>query len=60
MTEPRRVAAISMSERVGRELNDKSLTGYQIRYMLFFLEVYSAWCNVLGVLITRRHSVTIK
>jgi HrpA-like RNA helicase len=32
VTEPRRVAAISMSERVGRELNDPSLTGYQIRY----------------------------
>jgi hypothetical protein len=32
VTEPRRVAAISMSARVGHELNDSTLSSYQIRY----------------------------
>lgn len=32
VTQPRRVAAVSMAERVGTELNDKSLVAYQIRY----------------------------
>lgn len=32
VTQPRRVAAVSMAERVGFELNDKSLVAYQIRY----------------------------
>ena len=32
VTQPRRVAAVSMAERVGAELNEKSLVAYQIRY----------------------------
>ncbi|KAI1729935.1 helicase associated domain (HA2) domain-containing protein [Ditylenchus destructor] len=32
VTEPRRIAAISMSERVGYELNNSSLSSYQIRF----------------------------
>lgn len=32
VTQPRRVAAVSMAERVGTELNDKALVAYQIRY----------------------------
>lgn len=32
VTQPRRVAAISMASRVGNELNDPSLVAYQIRY----------------------------
>ena len=32
ITQPRRVAAVSMAERVGVELNNKSVVGYQIRY----------------------------
>ncbi|KNC80944.1 hypothetical protein SARC_06709 [Sphaeroforma arctica JP610] len=32
VTEPRRVAAISMSERVGKEMGQPSLSGFQVRY----------------------------
>lgn len=32
VTQPRRVAAVSMAERVGVELNNPSVVGYQIRY----------------------------
>lgn len=32
VTQPRRVAAVSMAERVGTELNNKPTVGYQIRY----------------------------
>eukprot|EP00928_Gymnodinium_smaydae_P012466 TRINITY_DN14516_c1_g1_i2.p1 TRINITY_DN14516_c1_g1~~TRINITY_DN14516_c1_g1_i2.p1 ORF type:complete len:1400 (+),score=439.30 TRINITY_DN14516_c1_g1_i2:441-4202(+) len=32
VTQPRRVAAISVSQRVGVELNDAGLVGYQVRY----------------------------
>lgn len=32
VTEPRRIAAVTMSERVGRELNRPSAVSYQIRY----------------------------
>lgn len=32
VTQPRRLAAISLADRVGTELNDKSLVGYQVRY----------------------------
>jgi ATP-dependent RNA helicase DHX37/DHR1 len=32
VTQPRRVAAVSVSERVGVELNDPGLVGYQVRY----------------------------
>ena len=32
VTQPRRVAAISVAERVGVELNDPDLVGYQVRY----------------------------
>ena len=32
VTQPRRVAAISVSERVGEELNDRKLVGFQVRY----------------------------
>jgi ATP-dependent RNA helicase DHX37/DHR1 len=32
ITEPRRVAAISMSQRVGQELNDPTKVSYQIRF----------------------------
>ena len=32
VTQPRRVAAVSVSERVGVELNDPALVGYQVRY----------------------------
>jgi ATP-dependent RNA helicase DHX37/DHR1 len=32
VTQPRRVAAVSVAERVGVELNDSSLVGYQVRY----------------------------
>jgi ATP-dependent RNA helicase DHX37/DHR1 len=32
VTEPRRVAAMSMSERVGKELNDAECSSYQIRF----------------------------
>jgi ATP-dependent RNA helicase DHX37/DHR1 len=32
VTQPRRVAAISVSKRVGDELNNPKLVGYQVRY----------------------------
>ena len=32
VTQPRRVAAVSMADRIGNELNDKALVAYQIRY----------------------------
>lgn len=32
VTQPRRVAAVSVSQRVGVELNDPKLVGYQVRY----------------------------
>lgn len=32
ITQPRRVAAVSMADRVGVELNNKAVVGYQIRY----------------------------
>ncbi|OMH85371.1 putative ATP-dependent RNA helicase kurz [Zancudomyces culisetae] len=32
VTQPRRVAAVSMSKRVGYELNDPKMVGYQIRF----------------------------
>ncbi len=32
ITQPRRVAAVSMAERVGVELNNRTKVGYQIRY----------------------------
>jgi ATP-dependent RNA helicase DHX37/DHR1 len=32
VTQPRRVAAVSVSERVGVELNNPDLVGYQVRY----------------------------
>eukprot|EP00916_Digyalum_oweni_P006646 GHVL01011330.1.p1 GENE.GHVL01011330.1~~GHVL01011330.1.p1 ORF type:complete len:727 (-),score=194.31 GHVL01011330.1:2910-5090(-) len=32
VSQPRRVAAISLAQRVGEELNDQSLVGYQVRY----------------------------
>ena len=32
VTQPRRVAAVSVSTRVGYELNDPALVGYQVRY----------------------------
>lgn len=32
VTQPRRVAAIALAERVGIELNDPDLVGYQVRY----------------------------
>lgn len=32
VTQPRRVAAISVANRVGDELNDSELVGYQVRY----------------------------
>ncbi|KAL7065908.1 putative DEAH box RNA helicase DHR1 [Cryptosporidium serpentis] len=32
LTQPRRIAAISLSKRIGEELGDKNLVGYQVRY----------------------------
>ena len=32
VTQPRRVAAVSVSERLGVELNNSKLVGYQVRY----------------------------
>lgn len=32
VTEPRRIAAVTMSERVGKELNRPNAVSYQIRY----------------------------
>ncbi|KAF7458892.1 ATP-dependent RNA helicase DEAH13-like [Cryptosporidium felis] len=32
LTQPRRIAATSLSKRIGEELNDPSVVGYQIRY----------------------------
>ncbi|KAJ1609561.1 DHR1/Ecm16p/kurz and HrpA-like SFII helicase [Cryptosporidium canis] len=32
LTQPRRIAATSLSNRIGEELNDHKLVGYQIRY----------------------------
>jgi ATP-dependent RNA helicase DHX37/DHR1 len=37
ITEPRRIAAISMARRVGEELNDRAVASYQVfpRFLLF-------------------------
>merc|ERR1719181_155389 len=32
VTQPRRVAAISVSQRVGQDLNEPNTVGYQVRY----------------------------
>lgn len=35
ITEPRRIAAISMAARVGEELNNKALVAYQVKKFFF-------------------------
>jgi HrpA-like RNA helicase len=39
VTQPRRVAAVSMAQRVSHEINSesKSLVSYQVRYTSFFV-----------------------
>lgn len=40
ITEPRRVAAISMSQRVGEELNDRSKVSYQVNFKEIIFVTY--------------------